>query len=49
VYEIVVTQAGGDSATEPPRVMLDGVEQADNSVALADDGKEHRVEVSVRP
>jgi cyclic beta-1,2-glucan synthetase len=49
VYEIVVTQGRGDSAPGPLRVALDGVAQADNSVALADDGAAHRVEVSVQP
>ena len=46
-YQIVVTQ-GPDSATAGPvRVTLDGVVQADNAVALVDDGAEHRVEVAV--
>jgi cyclic beta-1,2-glucan glucanotransferase len=47
VYEIVVTQVRDESATGPMRVTLDGVGQADNSVALVSDGSDHHVEVMV--
>jgi len=47
VYEIVITQVRDDSGTRPMRVTLDGVEQSDNSVALANDGADHHVEVRV--
>ncbi len=48
-YHIAVlrTAAGDGEAGAAPRVRLDGVLRADGTIALADDGREHQVEVEL--
>jgi cellobiose phosphorylase len=50
VYHIVVlqTRTGDAAACGVARVTLDGVEQSDRTVSLADDHREHSVEVRVQ-
>jgi cyclic beta-1,2-glucan synthetase len=49
-YHITVTQTRADAALQSgvTRVTVDGVEHDDQAIALLDDHREHRVEVSVR-
>ena len=49
VYHLAVTQtlAGEGASSGVMRVMVDGVEQQDQTIQLVDDHREHRVEVSV--
>ena len=46
-YHLTVRRAGGEGA-QPVRVIVDGQEQADATIRLVDDRREHAVEVKVR-
>ena len=47
VYRIAVLNSR--DASDGPRVTVDGVEQQDQAITLADDGREHSVEMRMRP
>jgi cellobiose phosphorylase len=46
LYHIRVVMTG-EASTQVKRVVLDGVEQADKSIHLVDDGREHQAVVEV--